>query len=150
MKRLRIYIDTSVVGGCFDEEFAKESLALMQAARDGRIVLIVSNALLDELDPAPPRVQEILDGLPAGATESVSATEESERLREAYLRSQVVGPASTRDAHHIALATVHRADLLVSWNFKHIVHWDKIRKFNAVNLEEGYPPIEIRSPQEVI
>jgi hypothetical protein len=39
---------------------------------------------------------------------------------------------------------------LVSWNFKHIVNYDKIRLFNSVNLKLGYPEIDIRSPQELI
>ena len=80
----------------------------------------------------------------------VAIGEESEWLRDAYLKARVVGPSHGKDAHHIALATVSRADLVASWNFKHIVHWDKIRGFNAVNLREGYPPIEIRSPREVV
>jgi len=150
MKRLRIYIDTSVVGGCFDEEFARESLALVQAAREGRIVLLASDLLATELAPGPPALQDLLRHLPEGASEKVPLTPESLRLRDSYLRARVVGPACANDALHIALATVNRADLLVSWNFKHIVHWDKIRKFNEVNRAEGYPPIDIRSPQEVI
>jgi len=61
-----------------------------------------------------------------------------------------ISPRHANDAHHIALATVALADLVVSWNFKHIVHWDRIRLFNAVNLREGYSPIDIRSPREVV
>jgi hypothetical protein len=71
-------------------------------------------------------------------------------LRDGYLAARVVGPKHAADAEHIAHATVGRADLMVSWNFKHIVHWDKIRLFNAVNLRAGYAPIEIRSPREVV
>ena len=71
-------------------------------------------------------------------------------LRDAYLAAGVVGPSSRNDAEHVALATVARADLIVSWNFKHLVHIDKIRGFNAVNLRDGYPTLEIRSPKEVV
>ena len=77
-------------------------------------------------------------------------TAESEQLRDAYLAAGVVGPAAMNDAHHVALATVARADLIVSWNFRHIVHVEKIRRFNAVNLMEGYVTIDIRSPREVV
>ncbi|MCX5656295.1 MAG: PIN domain protein [Planctomycetota bacterium] len=150
MKQTRVYVDTSVIGGCFDKEFAKESLALVQAARDGRFVLLLSDLLGDELRGAAPEKQAVVTALPADAFEAVVRNDETARLRDAYLLAGVVGPRHAVDAHHIALATVWRADLLVSWNFKHIVHWDKIRGFNAVNLQEGYPPIEIRSPQEVI
>ena len=95
---------------------------------------------------APPEVQALHAGL-ASEVERVLASEESARLRDAYLAASVVGPSSGADAHHVALATVCRANLIVSWNFKHIVHVGKIRLFNAVNLMEGYPPIDIRSPR---
>jgi predicted nucleic acid-binding protein len=150
MRRLRVYVDTSVIGGCFDEEFAEESRALLEAAREGRFVLLLSDLLAAELDAGPPELQDVLEGLAAESFESVAISEESVRLRDAYLTAGVVGPPHDKDAHHIALATVARADLVVSWNFKHIVHWEKMRGFNAVNLREGYPPIEIHSPREVV
>lgn len=150
MRRLRVYVDTSVIGGCFDEEFAKESRALVEAAREGRFVLLLSDLLAVELEAGPPELQDVLEGLAAESFESVAISEESVRLRDAYLMAGVVGPPHDKDAHHIALATVARADLVVSWNFKHIVHWEKMRGFNAVNLREGYPPIEIHSPREVV
>ncbi len=150
MKRLRVYIDTSVVGGCLDEEFATESKALMDMAARGEIIAMVSDLLLGELASAPGDVQQVLEALPAEATEMLTRNEESEQLRDAYLAENVVGESSTEDAHHVALATVGRADLIVSWNFRHIVHLDKIRAFNAVNIREGYGLLEIRSPREVV
>jgi hypothetical protein len=82
--------------------------------------------------------------------EFVNESAESRHLRDGYLAAKVVGPAHDTDAHHVALATVSRADLIVSWNFKHLVHYDKIRGFNAVNLREGYAPVAIYSPLEVV
>ena len=150
MKRPRVYADTSVIGGCLDDEFAADSMSLVQLVRDDKMILLLSDLLADELAAAPVELQELLDGLPAGSVEQVLRAEESEQLRDAYLRAQVVGPSHAADAHHIALATVARADLLVSWNFRHIVHWEKIRFFNAVNLQQGYSSIEIRTPREVV
>ena len=148
---MRVYVDTSVIGGCLDEEFADESRALLDLARDGRLVLLVSDLLLEELASAPPAVLEVLAALPPDATETLTTTEGSRRLRDAYLAAGVVGAASERDAHHVALASVARADLIVSWNFKHIVHVDKIRMFNAVNLMQGHGLIEYPfSPTEVV
>lgn len=150
MKRLRIYLDTSVIGGCLDEGFAQESLALIDAARRGDIILVISDLLAVEVRRAPQRVQDVFDGLPFDYTELVGRSVESERLRDLYLRENVVGSRSLDDAHHVAIATVERVDMIVSWNFQHIVHFDKIRGFNAINLREGYSPIEIRSPKEVV
>ncbi len=150
MKRLRIYLDTSVVGGCFDDEFSEESQALLTMARRGHITLLISDLLADELELAPTRVKDILGTLSEDCFEPILSSGESERLRDAYLKAHVVPASQQNDAHHVALATVVKADLIVSWNFKHIVHFDKMRGFNAVNLREGYTTIEIHSPKEVI
>ena len=150
MKPLRIYMDTSVVGGCFDPEFADDSTALMEMARRSEVVLVVSDLLLEELTEAPPRVLSALRSLPVDSMERVEATREVTRLHRLYMEAGVLGRASSGDALHVALATVSRVDVIVSWNFKHIVHFDKIRGFNAVNLREGYMMIDIRSPKEVV
>jgi len=146
---MRVYVDTSVIGGCLDDEFARESLAVLQMARDGEIILLFSDILADELAAAPPEVQEILADLPASCFERVASNPESRQLRDAYLKARVVGPQRSGDAHHISLATIGRADVVVSWNFRHIVNYQKTRLFNAVNLREGYPTIDIRSPLEM-
>jgi hypothetical protein len=150
MKRARAYIDTSVVGGCFDKEYEKQSRALFAMANAGKIVLLVSELLADELELAPERVRGLLSSVDADHIEAVALSDEAATLRDAYLAAGVVGAEHAFDAHHVALATVARADLIVSWNFRHIVHFEKIRGFNAVNLREGYLPVDIRSPLEVV
>ena len=154
MKRLRIYIDTSVIGGCLDDEFTEDSRALLDLAKAGEVSLLISDLLLDELVDAPLEVSELLESLSEALSpenlERVERSQETERLRDQYLEAAVLGVASADDAHHVAIATVAKADLIVSWNFKHIVHFEKIRGFNAVNLREGYTATEIRSPKEVV
>ena len=71
-------------------------------------------------------------------------------LAQKYINAEVISPNHLLDAEHIAVATVEKADIVVSWNFKHIVNIHKIRGFNSVNLKEGYQLIEIRTPMEVI
>ena len=150
MRPLRIYIDTFVVGGCLDEEFAETSRKLFSMARDGRAVLLVSDLLLQELKDAPSEVPDLLSSLPPSAAEPIETTDEARGLGTEYVEAGVVGESSARDAFHVALATVAGADMIVSWNFKHIVHHDKIRGFHAVNLRTGYPMIGIYSPLEVV
>ncbi len=70
-------------------------------------------------------------------------------LAARYLARKILTKKFLDDAVHIALATFAKVDVLVSWNFRHIVHYDKIRLFNSVNLEFGFSPLEIRSPKEV-
>ena len=150
MKVLRVYADTSVFGGCFDPEFDRASLAFFEEVRSGRFVLLVSDVTLRELAAAPDHVQKLVPGLPNDAIEIISDSAEVRQLRDAYLAANVVGPASHRDAEHIAAATLGDADVVVSWNFKHIVHFDRIRGYEAVNLLQGYKPLRIHSPNEVI
>jgi len=150
MKHLRIYLDTSVFGGCEDEEFAGESKKLLDQVVDGMFTAVVSDLVVRELSFAPESIRQILRTIPNDNIEEISTGSESEKLRNAYLASEVLGNASQNDALHVALATVAKVDLIVSWNFKHIVHFDKIRMFNSVNLREGYGIIDIRSPLEVV
>lgn len=150
MKVPRIYIDTSIVGGCLDEEFEEESRALFEMARSGALVFLISDLLVEELLEAPVEVRSILESLPDAYQEFVMCDDLSEQLRDRYLDAAILGKGSEADAHHVALATVARADMIVSWNFKHIVHYEKMRGFNSVNLVEGYGTIEIHSPKEVV
>jgi len=147
---LRVYIDTSVVGGCFDDEFSDESRTLIDMAKSGELILLISNILVDELTQAPEKVQQVVTDLPPDAIEILEENSDSHVLRDLYLQAGVVGVTHFNDAHHVAIATVSNADMIVSWNFKHIVHYDKIRRFNEVNQKAGYNEIKIFSPLEVI
>jgi len=150
MKKFRVYIDTSILGGCEDEEFSVASLKLVDCIRSGEFKVLVSDLLVRELSLAPERIKGILQSIPLENIEQLSETEDAIGLQRAYIGARILGKASLNDALHVAIATVARADMIVSWNFKHIVHFDKIRMFNAVNLREGYGIIDIRSPLEVI
>ena len=150
MKVLKIYLDTSVFGGCFDEEFAKDSLRLLEQIQAGKFRLVMSETVLTELESAPAQVQNALAAIPKNYIETVGSNPEVAALQQAYLEAKVVGPASAADAEHIAIATVARADMIVSWNFRHIVHYEKIAGYLSVNLRLGYGPIGIYSPKEMV
>ena len=149
-KPIRVYADTSVFGGCFDVEFKDASQKFFEEVRLERIKLVVSDTTALELADAPERVRRVLAELPPSAVERVFLDENTASLRDAYLNHGVVGKSSERDAEHIAAATIAEVDLIVSWNFKHIVHYEKISGYQGVNLLEGYGAIRIFSPMEVI
>ena len=88
--------------------------------------------------------------LPQNSIEIVNESPESRKLRDQYVENNVVGIKHTNDAHHVAIATVSAADMIVSWNFKHIVHYDKISGFNKINISRGYKEIKIFCPLEII
>ena len=146
----RICIDTSVVGGCFDEEFAEDSNALFERFHKKEMIAVISQTTLRELADAPKEVQEAVRRLPADSVEIVPETQEGIDLAESYLAAGAVSRKFSLDALLIAVATTARVHVLVSWNFKHVVNLQRIRAYNSVNVREGYPPLEIRSPKEVI
>lgn len=149
MKRLNIYVDTSVIGGCVDDEFKEWSNGLLMDFRNGLYVPVLSELTVQEIEPAPSSVQNIFQEFLVHADVVLALTKEMSDLAECYINREIVTPKFRDDARHIAIATVAGVDLVVSWNFKHIVHFDKIKRFNAVNLEQGYRTIDIYSPREV-
>jgi len=146
----RIYIDTSVVGGYFDEEFKEATIKLFDRLDNNEIIFVVSDLLDLELINAPQQVREHLLKYSADKFQRVELTEEAIKLADTYIAEKVVGKTSLEDCRHIALATIHKVDVLASWNFKHIVNLDRIKGYNSVNLRLGYSMIEIRSPKDLV
>ncbi len=138
MKRLWIYTDSSVIGGCEDPEYAAPSRELWRHFVAGRHVLVLSAHTLRELQGAPEVVRARVAEVPERHGVVLSDTDEALELSEAYLARGIVGPGSHADALHVALASVGRVDVLVSWNFRHIVNLGRIRLFNSVN-GDGVP-----------
>lgn len=143
------YLDTSVFGGYFDEEFSADTIPFFKQIAEERIIVFVSELLEDELSGAPDFVNDLFTEILSGQTQYVNVTAEVEELAETYVNEKVVGQTSFADCTHIALATINKADILASWNFKHIVNIDRIRGYNSVNLKLGYPMLEIRTPREI-
>lgn len=146
--RQRIYIDTPVFGGYFDEEFAEHTIPLFDRHRNNEFTLLFSTVTQDELEIAPEKVKELVKSLKTELTEFLDTTDEAIDLATEYITEKVVGQTSFADCLHIALATINRADFLVSWNFKHIVNVKRISGYNAINIKKGYKQLEIRSPRE--
>ena len=149
MRIPRVYADTSVIGGCFDEEFAPWSNGLMKDFRLNNFKPVVSELVSAEIEDAPEYVRAKYAELLELNPDILEITEEVLALAETYQQRNILTPKFYDDGVHIAVASVAEVDVLVSWNFKHIVHLDKIRMFNAVNLEFGYKQLQIYSPREV-
>ena len=148
-KTIRIYADTSVFGGVFDTEFEESSKAFFKAIREARFVLVTSELVRQEIQAGPKNVQEHFSGiLPVADIAEITA--EALKLQQAYTNAGILSEKHSTDALHVALATVSEVVLIVSWNFKHIVNFQKIPMYNAVNTLHGYREIAIYSPLEVI
>lgn len=144
-----IYVDTSVFGGKFDSEFELWTELFFKKIFDSDLKLIYSDVAEEELTNSPQRVKDFVKSIPKKNILQTELSEEAVLLAEKYLEAKVVGKSSRADCYHIAIATTLKADILVSWNFKHIVNIQRIHGYNAVNLMNGYQTIEIRNPREI-
>jgi len=146
----RVYIDTSVIGGCIDQEFKEWSIKLFEEFINGKKIAVISDITLDELEFAPKKVQNILKQIPDKYLRIVDSNLETEELARQYIIRKAVSENFYLDALHIAIATYYNVTVLSSWNFKHIVNLDRIIKYNSVNIEMGYKILEIRSPRDIL
>ncbi|MEQ8547842.1 MAG: PIN domain-containing protein [Cyclobacteriaceae bacterium] len=143
-------MDTSIFGGLFDEEFEEFTVPLFERIKNSEFEIIYSNITEQELESAPKKIRETVNQMPKSLTHFVKSDLETANLAKRYVDEGVVGATSFADCLHIALATIHNANILLSWNFKHIVNVVRIVGYNSINSIEGYKPIDIRSPRELM
>ena len=146
----QFYFDTSVFGGLFDVEFEEETALLFEKVNLGQIKCVYSNLTEFELTNSPEKVRNYFENIKDELKEKIFVTPEGLRLAQTYVDEKVVGETSLDDCIHIATATLNKVDMLVSWNFKHIVNIYRIRGYNSINLRLGYPTLEIHSPKEIV
>ncbi|MFW5773582.1 MAG: hypothetical protein ACOCWD_02775 [Tangfeifania sp.] len=146
----KVYIDTSVIGGCFDVEFEKWSNLLFDDFKSGKKIAVVSDITLDELTDAPQKVQDNFNTIPENFLDVLLSDDETKYLANLYIKEKAISSKFYEDALHIAISTINQVNVLASWNFRHIVNLDRIRMYNAVNLKNGYSVLEIRTPREII
>ena len=147
---MKFYVDTSVWGGHEDEEFEEWTVPFFAQARVGKFSIVLSVLTLRQLALAPERVRQLTDTIPEPFLELISLTPEAEQLAKHYIAEGVLTPKFESDAQHIAMATILKVDSLVSWNFKHMVNFFRIRHYNSINLKYGYQTIDIRTPKEIL
>jgi predicted nucleic acid-binding protein len=147
--RRRLYLDTSVIGGYFDDEWKEATQELWRQMEAGEFRFLTSAVTIEEVSAAPDRVRELFSR--TFAPEAIlGVTDEMETLAAAYMSHHILPPKFTDDARHVAVCTVSEVEFLVSWNFKHLVNVDRERGFNAVNLLHGCRTIRIVNPLELI
>ena len=145
---MKFYIDTSVFGGLFDKEFARDTEMLFEYIRKEEIKIMYSRVLERELRKAPDNVRATISQVKN--LEYIRLDKDIVNLAETYIKEGALKEKSANDAYHIAIATARRADVIVSWNFKHMVNFLKIRQYNTINLREGYGIVNIQTPTDII
>ena len=150
MKIPTLYLDTSVIGGAFDDEWKDATLELFRLASSGSYRLVTSVVAKREVEDAPPRVRQQFAELFADPAQVHLLTDEAESLAHEYVATGVVTSKYLDDARHVAVASVQGIAVIVSWNFRHLVNVQRSAGFNAVNLLQGWSPVRIVNPLELI
>lgn len=146
---MKFYVDTSVWGGYHDKEFAEWTIPFFEQAKQGKFTIILSDVTIGELQHAPEIVRELPTTIPPQYLELVSITSEQLALADKYVQEGALSSKFYSDAQHIAISSILKVDSLVSWNFKHMVNFFRIRQYNSINLKFGHSTIDIRTPKEV-
>ena len=146
---MKFYVDTSVWGGFDDKEFSEWTIPFFEQAKQGKFIIVLSDVTIGELEKAPKIIKELPTTIPAGFLELVTITEEQLELANKYVQEGALTQKFHSDAQHIAISSILKVDSLVSWNFKHMVNFFRIRQYNSINLKFGYSTIDIRTPKEV-
>jgi hypothetical protein len=146
---MKFYIDTSVWGGYADKEFSEWTIPFFEQAIEGRFTIVLSDVTIGELQKAPDAIRELPSIIPSDYLELVTITDEQSELANKYVNEGALTPKFYSDAQHIAIASIMKVDGLISWNFKHMVNFFRIRQYNSINLKFGYSTIDIRTPKEV-
>ena len=148
MRTVRVYVDSSVIGGAFNTRIAEATKPFWDTFFHGEIIIIASDVLEDELRKAPQRAQDFYADLPPSQIEKIVSTDESDTFAERYIVDGVVSKESLDDCKHVAMATLAGADVIVSWNLKHMVKQSE--EYKKVNAKLGYPRINIQTPDKEI
>lgn len=149
IRPIYVYVDTSVFGGVFDEEFSRASRRFFDLTETGRFRIAISPVVMDEIGNAPSKVRAFYNDIKT-RFDVLEISDSVISLSRAYIDARVVTRKWEADARHVALATVARCSMIITWNFKHIVSFRRIPLYNAVNRANGYGDIGIYSPLEVI
>lgn len=146
---MKFYVDTSAWGGYYDKEFSEWTIPFIEEARQGKFTIVLSDVTLEELQQAPEKVKELPTMISPEFIETVTITEEQLTLAGHYIKEGALTQKYYSDAQHIAIASILKVDSLVSWNFRHMVNFFRIKQYNLINLKFGYQTIDIRTPKEV-
>jgi predicted nucleic acid-binding protein len=146
----RVYVESSVVSGMFDKnDHPKRAKPFWDAVFSGKIRIVVSDVVIGEVKDAPPHVQDFYDTIPKSQIDRIVLTDESRRLAGVSPAAHIITTKHLTDCKHVALATIARADAIVSFNCTHIVNDNRIDWYNDINEAFGLPRIAILTPDEV-
>ena len=154
MKKLKIYLDTSVISHLKADDVPEkmESTRKMWAEMvDGVYEVFISRLVIAEIDDCPePKRTELFQFLSMLKYTEILIDEEAYQLAQEYIQHGIIPAKYEDDALHIAAASVNGCNVVVSWNFKHMVRAKTIFGVNGINKMLGYGELEILSPDSMV
>ena len=147
---MKIYLDTSVYGGCYDEGFEASNQLIEWIHQNSKVVVYYSDVLNKEINNAPVLVRKRLLKILRRIENKryVYLNDKSKRLASEYIMRFALPSDSIIDAKHIALASIHKIDYILSWNMKHMVNREAL--FNVINKGLKLSPIRIKKPDNFL
>jgi len=154
MKRLKIYLDTSVISH-LDQQDAPDKMAdthtFWGIAKAGGFDIFISPVDMEELDKcSPEKLSRLKHYLSEVKLTLLEKNSEAEELAKLYIDAHVLSERHIDDCRHIAYACAANCDIIVSWNFKHIVNHKTISGVKSVNAIAGYKEMAIYTPTILI
>lgn len=154
MRKLKVYLDTSVVSYLYQEdapEKMQDTLSLWELFRQERYDVCLSDIVFDEIGGCrPEKLNRLLDYLEQIDYELIQTDEETVSLAEKFIDFGILKQKSFDDCHHIAAAILAGCDIVISWNFKHIVHVKTVRGVKTITTLEGYKDLLIYPPSVLL
>lgn len=154
MKKLKIYLDTSVISHLQHEDApdkTADTLRLWEEIKTGKYAMVISDVTLDEIARCPEQKRITLENYLKDVNFDLIIADDTVReLAQKFVDNNILSKKSFDDCRHIASAIVNDCDIIVSWNFKHIVNYKTIKGVKIVSLMTGYDEIEIYSPNILI
>lgn len=154
MRQFKIYLDTSIINFAVDDRNPKEkevTLKLIEEIKQGRYEVFISDVVIFEIKRADKeRAEQLAKVIKDINPEQLVIDDEVRVLASKYMEEGVIPAKYENDAIHIAVASVNNLDLIVSWNFEHIVKFKTKKEVTGINSFMGYKDIEIYSPREVV
>jgi predicted nucleic acid-binding protein len=154
MKKLKIYLDSSIISHLYAED-APDKMRITEEfwreIEEGLYEAVISSFVIVELGKCQePKRSLMLNKLQQSNIIELDVDEEAAYLASKYIEHGVLSEKHYEDAFHIAAATVSKCQVLASWNFKHIVKVKTILGTNGINRVEGYEEIQLLSPDALV
>lgn len=154
MRKLKVYLDTSVVSHLLQEDVPEkmaDTRQLWEMFKDGQYEVYLSTVTLREIEKcSEPKKTQLIDRLNEIQFKTLDITDDVVAMAEKIIDMGILTQKSFDDCQHIGAAIIYGCDCIVSWNFKHIVNIRTIRGVRAITNLEGYKMIEIWNPSVLL